>query len=142
MTPTLGRIVLLALSAADAEQINRRRTTGADISDRIKLNGWHIGAQAHIGNVAKEGTIVPSMVVAKWSGGSVNLQAFLDGNDVFWATSREEGTKPGQWSWPVIEKPVAAPTEAPAQKPARADGQTGEETKKSATKKEDVPPAK
>jgi hypothetical protein len=30
----------------------------------------------------------------------VNGQAFLDGNDVFWACSRREGEGNGEWCWP------------------------------------------
>lgn len=33
----------------------------------------------------------------------INGQVFLDGNDTLWVTSADEGTEPGQWSWPVKE---------------------------------------
>lgn len=126
---TKGEIVLYTLSADDAEKINRRRTTGDSIAERMKakiepthgesqstIKGWPAGAQAHIGNGAKEGAQYAAIVVEDWKqqsaasgvGGSdsddaaVNLQVFLDGNDVYWATSRlEDSSKspaPGTWS--------------------------------------------
>ena len=62
MTPTIGRIVLYTLSEQDAVQINRRRTIGSAIADRLAydrgdlmMKAWPTGAQAHIGNDAKEG---------------------------------------------------------------------------------------
>jgi hypothetical protein len=129
---TKGEMVLYTLSAADAEQINRRRTDGASIAARMKMRvrgeheaheeqiksqaaiyGWPAGAQAHIGNSAKEGAQYPAMVVEDWSqhteasgagtpdDPAVNLQVFLDGTDVFWATSRHEDASkspaPGTW---------------------------------------------
>lgn len=128
---TKGEIVLYTLSGADALAINRRRTSGASIAARMKIginvekgsenargetgeiHAWPAGAQAHIGNDAKEGAQYAAMVVEDWrqhgeaSGAgvpddaAVNLQVFLDGNDVFWATSRkEDGSKspaPGTW---------------------------------------------
>lgn len=111
--PTIGRIVHYRLSADDAAQVNRRRTTGASIADRIKtlvhttgdekLAGWPIGAQAHIGNEAKEGDTFPMMIVQVWGPSetsAVNGQVFLDGNDVLWATSVSVGEGPRTWSWP------------------------------------------
>jgi hypothetical protein len=93
---TKGEMVLYTLSGDDAE-----------------IDIWPRGAQAHIGNAAKEGAQYAAMVVEDWkqhgeaSGAGVpdnpgvNLQVFLDGNDVFWATSRkEDGSKspaPGTW---------------------------------------------
>lgn len=45
------------------------------------------------------------MVVRVLPGEQVNLQVFLDGNDVFWVTTRAEAapgrTEPGRWHWPV-----------------------------------------
>lgn len=76
--PTPGRIVLYKLSGEDA-------------------------AQAHIGNAPREGDLVPLLIIRVWSDdplAAVNGQAFLDGNDVLWVTSRLEGTAPGTWSWP------------------------------------------
>lgn len=116
--PSIGRIVHYRLSANDAEQISRRRTTGASIAKRMQqavpsadgtaepIYGWPAGAQAHIGNSVSAGDIVPLMVVRVWPDEfgpgipGVNGQASLDGNDVLWITSAREGTEHGQWSWP------------------------------------------
>jgi hypothetical protein len=114
--PTIGRIVHYRLSADDAAQINRRRTTGADIAARMKTSadaipeshnpvvyGWPAGAQAHIGNGAKEGDTLPMLIVKCWGDteiSCVNGQVFLDGNDVLWATSVSVGEGPHTWSWP------------------------------------------
>ena len=129
--PSIGRIVHYQLSAQDAEQIMRRRTTGASIAERMKtwtgvdigptpapvtdgplsppataprIVAWPAGAQAHIGNDVKEGDVFPMLIVRVWgptAESAVNGQVFLDGNDVFWATSRTVGTQPGTFSWPT-----------------------------------------
>jgi len=106
MSPTTGRIVHFRLTSAQADQVNRRRTTGVAISDRIKEQKWPLGAQAHIGNHASEGDILPLIVVRVWPDEfgagkpGVNGQVLLDGNDALWVTSAGEGECPGQWSWP------------------------------------------
>ena len=104
--PSIGRIVHYKLSADNEQAINRRRTTGNAIADRIAEEKWPLGAQAHIGNTAREGDVVPLMIVRVWPDEygvgvpGVNGQAFLDGNDALWVTSAREGDGPGQWSWP------------------------------------------
>jgi len=107
--PSVGRLVHYRLSADDAAQINRRRTTGHSIAERMKygddpqLKAWPAGAQAHIGNDAREGDTVPMLIVKCWGDtatSSVNGQAFLDGNDVLWVTSAAVGEGPRTWSWP------------------------------------------
>lgn len=108
--PSIGRIVHYRLSADDAVQINRRRTTSASIAERLTFSpgglapgAWHLGAQAHIGNEAKEGDVRPMMIVHCWGTtpeSCVNGQVFLDGNDVLWATSVSVGEGPHTWSWP------------------------------------------
>ena len=92
MTPSPGRIVHYMLTAQDAEQINRRRTTGASIAERIQADKWPVGAQAHIGNPVSEGDVYPAMIIRVFPSdpGTSNLQVFLDGCDVFWATSRAQ----------------------------------------------------
>lgn len=108
MIPTIGRLVIYTLTADDATQINRRRTTGKAIADRI-ANGaqgaqWPIGAQAHIGNNVAAGDTFPMLIVRVWGTSetsAVNGQVFLDSNDVFWATSRTVGDQPGTWAWPA-----------------------------------------
>ncbi len=104
MTPTQGRIVLYKLSSDDASDINRRR---ADFTAYCNTNprgesgipgaSGHIG---HYGNTVLAGDIYPAMIVQTWGQMTVNLQVHLDGNDTYWATSRQEGSKPGQWMVP------------------------------------------
>lgn len=117
---SLGRIVHYTLTAQDAEEINRRRTDSYKIRALIEQDKWSMGAQAHIGNGAQAGQIYPAMVIRVWGEtGCSNLQVFLDGNDQYWATSRNpsppvldaEGCSfpdaptgdqsvPGFWHWP------------------------------------------
>jgi hypothetical protein len=110
IVPSVGRIVHYRLSADDAAQINRRRTTGASIADRMKMvgsdgiAGWPQGAQAHIGNQANEGDTYPMLIVRVWGdtpSSYVNGQVFIDGNDVLWATSVAVGEGPRSFSWPT-----------------------------------------
>ena len=96
---SVGRTVIYKLSAGDAAEINRRRTNSQSIADRIKEEKWPLGAQAHIGNEAREGAQYPMVIVAVWSANCVNGQVFLDGNDTFWALSRGRGETPGTWDW-------------------------------------------
>jgi len=125
MVPTIGRIVIYKLTAQDAEQINRRRTTGESIRERMKpkmdlsifglgvnINAdqlWAQGAQAHIGNPAEAGQEFPMLItrVLKQERDVGNItwlvasgQVFLDGNDVLWVQARTEGLEPGEWRWP------------------------------------------
>ena len=105
MIPSIGRIVHYRLTDQDAVEINRRRTTGTDIAERIKHEEWPIGAQAHIGNHVTPGDTFPAMIVRTWDsteGSACQLQVFLDGNDTYWATSRSEGPEhlSGKWSVP------------------------------------------
>ena len=112
--PTIGRIVHYKLTADDATLINRRRTTGAEIAERIQQEMmtsappnrpvWPLGAQAHIGNEAKEGQVFPMMITRVWGdtpSAAVNGQAYLDGNDVLWVTSACAGDQPHQFAWPT-----------------------------------------
>jgi hypothetical protein len=101
--PSIGRIVHYRLSPCNVEQIMRRRTTGSSIADRIQNLSWPIGAQAHIGNTVHEGDVFPMMITRIWGGEEtslVNGQVFLDGCDVFWATSVKVGDDPGTFFWP------------------------------------------
>jgi hypothetical protein len=111
-----GRIVYYVLSAQDAAEINRRRTTGASIAERMKQElqqlyngvqstvfGWPAGAQAHIGTPVEAGEILPAMVLKVWGqeSGCSNLKVMLDGTDTYWATSRNFAADkaPGTWHW-------------------------------------------
>lgn len=102
--PTIGRIVLVALSAAMCEQINRRRTNGNSIKERMDEGNWPAGAQAHIGNEVTEGEVFPMVITKVWSEDCVNGQVLLDGNDTFWGLSLQQGDEPGKWSWPKREE--------------------------------------
>jgi hypothetical protein len=92
MKPSVGRIVHYSLTEQDAQQINRRRTDGPSIAERIKAAIWPIGAQAHIGNSVQAGDVFPMVITRVWPSerGMVNGQVLLDGNDTFWAISREQ----------------------------------------------------
>lgn len=104
--PTIGRIVHYRLTEEDVSQVNRRRTTGASIWQRMRADPptWPEGAQARGGNSASAGDVYPMMIVCTWGDkpdSTVNGQVFLDGNDVLWATSVHVGDGPGTFSWPV-----------------------------------------
>jgi hypothetical protein len=83
----LGTIVIYQLSQADADAITLRRSQ--------RGSGCH-GTQ---GNYACEGTKCAALVVADFGGDGkeLNLKVELDGEDCFWATSRQLGEGPGQW---------------------------------------------
>jgi len=104
--PTIGRIVHYRLSEDDAKQINRRRTDGASIAERMKAEpaAWPAGAQAHIGNSVVEGDTFPMLITRTWGStptAAVNGQCYLDGNDVLWVTSACVGEGPRSFSWPT-----------------------------------------
>lgn len=98
---SVGRIVHYMFSESDAVEVNRRRTTRQIVERLMPGQEWPEGAQAHIGNQHHAGDVLPLLVVRvnDPATGSVNGQVFLDGNDTFWATSRVEGSAPGEWSW-------------------------------------------
>ena len=102
MKPTIGRIVIIAISDQQATEINRRRTTGSSIAERIQLGHghWPLGAQAHIGNEVLMGQELPMIIVRVWNDTCVNGQVLLDGNDTYWATSVLQGELNGTWDWP------------------------------------------
>ena len=93
---TVGRVVLYHISHSDADEINRHRNSNTAHTDM-----WPSGAQAHVGNTVYNGDTFPMIVCRVWGdSGLINGQVFLDGNDTYWATSRHEGTNPGDWEWP------------------------------------------
>jgi hypothetical protein len=83
----IGLMVLYRLTADDASATNMRR------DDALRNRE----------NSVSEGDRVPMIITRVWLAaadspwGSVNGQAFLDGNDSLWVTSVEEGDQPGQW---------------------------------------------
>lgn len=94
--PEAGDIVLYQLTAADAAHINRRRID-------FHRNGAaesQLGFIGHVGNSPQEGEVLPAVVARVHAEATVtcNLRVLLDGNDVYWATSRAEGTDAGTWA--------------------------------------------
>jgi hypothetical protein len=96
--PTIGRIVHYRLAEHEAEAINRRRQDFHESRSADERTGF-VG---HVGNRVEAGDVFPAMIVRVWeeSTVTVNLQVHLDGADIYWATSRAEGTEAGTWSWP------------------------------------------
>ena len=98
--PSIGRIVLYALTEDEARDINRRRNDAysADLRERRP------GLIAHIGNPVEEGQIVAMTITGTYEDeymtGTVNGQCTLDGNDALWVTSISQGDGPGTWQWP------------------------------------------
>lgn len=94
--PEAGDIVLYRLTAADAANINRRRQDFHEKGSADSRSGF-IG---HFGNWVQEGEVLPAVVARVHAEATVtcNLRVLLDGNDVYWATSRAEGTDAGAWA--------------------------------------------
>lgn len=94
----IGDIVMYVVTEDDAIRINRRRTTGAAIAERIKDNSWPLGAQAHIGEVVNPGSKFPMIVTNAYelhAGGDrwvryVTGQVFLNGSDAYYVTDVRE----------------------------------------------------
>jgi len=102
MIPTIGRLVHYTLTAADAEQINRRRKDAAN--NRRKHNEDALGYIGYVGNSAAEGDVYPMLITRTWGtteDSSVNGQVFLDGNDALWVTSVGQGDGVRQWREPT-----------------------------------------
>lgn len=84
MIPTVGQFVRYTLSSVDVDRIKSQRL----------LRNWE-------GNQVEAGQIYPMLIVRTWGvtpESSVNGQVFLDGNDVFWVTSRSAGEGPGHFA--------------------------------------------
>jgi hypothetical protein len=104
-----GRIVYFVFDQRSADEVNRRRTTGASIAERIKANVWPLGAQAHIGSHVSAGEILPAQIVrVSKADGVVNLKVALDGSDTYWAVDVPYGEwtpeaeslpPPRTWHW-------------------------------------------
>lgn len=82
-----GRIVYFVFDDSSAAEVNRRRTSGSSIAERIKVLAWPVGAQAHIGTPIAGGDVFPAMVIRHHGSGNCNLKVMLDGTDDYWATS-------------------------------------------------------
>ena len=91
MIPSIGRIVHIRLSAGCAKNINMERSNLASHNK---------------GNSVKEGDIFPMIITKLWTDdpnefSAVNGQIFLDGNDIYHATSVTQGDSLGQWFEPT-----------------------------------------
>jgi hypothetical protein len=97
--PYIGAVVQYILSEQDCVEINRRRRYAHNAEARLSCPD---GAQAHSGNKAQPGQVAAMIIVAVWGNSvdsCVNGQVLLDGNDSFWALSRNRGTNPMNWNW-------------------------------------------
>ena len=108
--PTVGQVILYTLDAQDVEQINRRRTTGLEISGRAAEGQWPAGAQAHIGHIVRVGDVLPGMVVKVWGPSVINAKIELDGTDQLWKTYIDVADEPtpGKYHWMEYQKQQAA----------------------------------
>lgn len=71
----LGETVLYTLTDQDAAAVNAEKRN----------------------NRAHAGELYPAIVVRVWGEGLVNLRVLIDGPGELWATSKHDGTEPGQW---------------------------------------------
>lgn len=121
--PTIGKTVLYRLSEHDAGLVNQLRSDAEAYrrEHRLGLPG-RSGYIAHRGNPVSPGDVFPATVVRVWNGTAIaSLQVHLDGNDCYWATSRQEGDGAGCWAWPDIQRepePVAIATAIALDDPA------------------------
>lgn len=93
---SIGRIVRYILTKDDAQMINSSRVSSRPAN-------FPVGAQIQMGNGVSEGEIYPLIITRVWGdpeNGYINGQVFLDGNDLYWVTSKYPGGSPGTWHWP------------------------------------------
>jgi hypothetical protein len=91
MKPTIGRIVWYTLNDADAVAVRAKRLAR-------ETPGFPLA-----GNTVTAGQVFPAVIVRVWGDtpeSAVNLQVLLDGDDAYWATSRQVGEGEGRWAWP------------------------------------------
>jgi hypothetical protein len=118
MKPAPGAHVTYTLTSHDAQAINQRRLDAnafrRSLAHPIEQGDrGRTGHVLHEGNSASEGQVFPAFIVAVFgSGTTANLHVLLDGNDTYWATSRQQGDDPGQWQW------AARPEREPGDRPA------------------------
>lgn len=119
MKPSVGRIVHYMLDESDAERISGRRAAVGDLHN--------------VGNAAQAGQVFPMVITRVWGDdplSAVNGQVFLDGNDCYWATSKQQVAgdsvdQQGLWFAPpfvpmsAVVRGEATPNEAQA--PTEAD---------------------
>lgn len=103
MIPSIGRTVHFKLADYDVKEIERRRADAR--ASRISAD--KTGAQVHVGNPTSAGDVYPMLITRVWAPPeqvtettAVQGQVFLDGNDVLWVTSVQQGDGEHQWSAP------------------------------------------
>lgn len=97
--PPVGAVVTYRLTEQDAQEINKRR---ADANRHRRDNpDEQNGYLAHVGNTVRAGDTYPAVVVRTFDPKSTtaNLQVLLDGNDTYWATSRQAGDTDAEGRW-------------------------------------------
>lgn len=103
MGAKVGTLVLYTLTADDAQAINRRRDDYSAFRSRatheVAGESGRNGHQGHFGNSASEGQQYAGVIVRVFdpSTTTANLQVHLDGNDTYWAASRQLGDGPGHY---------------------------------------------
>jgi hypothetical protein len=86
----IGQVVTYTLSEADVRLIIAGRAGRGPVD-------MEYGSMVGHANPITAGQRCAAMIVAD-NGGSVNLQVMLDGDDSYWATSRNRGSDPGCWT--------------------------------------------
>ncbi len=96
-------MVYYRLDTCDVSGITARRDNFAWYQGRADHKHPHehgtrgaSGHQAHIGIPVQAGQVFPALVVAIHEE-RLNLQVFLDGNDVQWVAGVPEGDRSGTW---------------------------------------------
>ncbi|MGW2156577.1 hypothetical protein [Nonomuraea sp. NPDC001699] len=101
--PIIGCIAHYQLIDEDADAINRRRDDYEAFqrgrTPALPGQPGRDGHVAHDGSRVMAGDVFPAMVVSTSGTAHANLQVHLDGNDLYWVTSRIKGDQPGTWHW-------------------------------------------
>lgn len=95
--PGLGQTVHYTLTRLDAQRITQRR----ERAELAAAEPPHVLGPS--GAPVQAGDIYPAAVVRVVSlDGPVNLQVWLDGNDVHWVERVDHGPGEGCWDWPSL----------------------------------------
>ncbi|MFC6838606.1 hypothetical protein ACFQGW_00445 [Xanthomonas theicola] len=97
---------MYTLNAIDAQQINARRRSAAQLQEAILADAWPVGAQAHMGNAVAAGDRFGAVVVRVGEGSIINLQVMLDGTDTHWARAARRGGRSEHGSWQPMPRCV------------------------------------
>lgn len=96
--PRRGMVVDYTLSEQDASAINSARSDAALAV--IEHTDVHNGRQVHRGNSVAAGDVYPMVITRPWGDkhdSAVNGQVQLDGTDLHWVTSVQQGE--GERTW-------------------------------------------